>query len=349
MSTLDVLPNELLQDIILRCTKWDRINIAPADRCLGGNARIADKTLHLYPDEETISAALHVLSSFSSHVADSIQILELSWDAERSSRDLRPRVEHARAKDTTDQHREPLDLCGELTHLFKQCRNINRLTVEGASPKPVLNRAPARFQTIYDSIREENKEREEQAAALLPEIIRAAKEGSAEITSLVLTRVQVHKLVVKADWQAQLKASCGKLQKLEVQSFQSGSASARFLKRLTSFSSIQSLRIGGPSGLDNPVPFPYPGRCLGATGVKQIFLTGFSIAMEELKDFLSNFRTLDSVVLQDIGAVYGRENGHDYRDLISHLEDGGTARVSREQGSSGCNGKYTIARTSGGI
>lgn len=195
---------------------------------------------------------------------------------------------------------------------------------------------------MYRRIREKNK-REKEAATLLPEIVRAAKEGSAEIAELYLTRVKVHKLV------AQVEASCSKLQKLEVHSFQSGSASARFLKKLRSFSSIQSLRIGGPSGLDNPVPFPSPGRCPGATGVSSFFLTDFSIVMEEIKDFLSNFRALEFVDLQGIGAVSRLEIGHDYRDIISHLEDRHAAAVSCAQGSSGCNGEYTITRTSGGI
>ncbi|KAI6809975.1 hypothetical protein KC342_g18208 [Hortaea werneckii] len=195
-------------------------------------------------------------------------------------------------------------------------------------------------------MRQENQERVEEAAVLLPQIVRAAKEGSAEITSLSLTRVPVYELVAEADWQAQMNAGFSKLQHLAVQSFESGLASAQFLKKVMSFSSIQTLRIDGPSGLDNPVPFPNPGDDLAARRVKQLSLTNYSITMNTLRGVLDNFDVLEHVQLWGIGAIYPSEDGHDYRDIISHFEHKYDAKVSIKRGSSGCNGEYTIEKIS---
>lgn len=347
MPTLLDLPPELLRIIIRQCSEWDQTNIGLADRRLWDQARIVDETLYLYPDQEGISAALCLLSS---HVADSIKNLELSLTDDRptSSHYLRLAVKLVRMKDRTDHRGEPLDLCGELTRLFRECRNINRLTVQGAIPKPVLrlSSTPSWQRGQFRKKRQENQEREEEAAVLLSQIVRAAKEGSAEITSLFLTRVPVYELVAEADWQAQMNAGFSKLQHLAVQSFESGLASAQFLKKVMSFLSIQTLQIDGPSGLDNPVPFPNPGHDLAARKVKQLSLTNYSITMSTLKGVLDNFDVLEHVQLRGIRAIYPSEDGHDYRDIISHLEDRYAATFSRTQGSGGCNGKYTIEKIS---
>lgn len=273
MLTLLDLPDELLQAIIRQCTKKDQINIGLVEPQLWANARIVDETLCLYPNERIISAALWLLSP-SPHlpptVAVSIKNLWLSWTDGQAGLDLTSMVERARRKDWTDHRRRPLDLYGGLTILFKECSNLVRLTVEGPVSRPLSKSLPPWLQNYLPAMRREDNKGEEQAAALLPQITRAAEEGSAKIVELFLIRVQVDKLVAEPDWQSRMEASCIWLRKLSVQSFQPGRASAQFLNKLPSFPSIQTVHISGPSGLNISLLFPYPGHGEAARGLTQL-------------------------------------------------------------------------------